>query len=244
MRDGIAPGLRQNMPMPATPLPPLLVDDDPAMLARLGSVLASIGIASHGQLHANSIAQGQALATAVGGGLKPLAMALVDLGLPDGCGIDLIAWLREQSEGLPILVVSAWSTEEMILGALRAGANGYVLKERDDLEIALSVRNVLKGGAPIDPFIARRILDLVGRSPDERPVAARSSDLAQHYALSERERQILDHVAAGMSNREIAECLHLSRWTIDTHIRHIYDKLAVSSRTQAVRRAREHGLLR
>lgn len=85
------------------------------------------------------------------------AMALVDLGLPDGSGLDLIAWLRERAWALPILVISAWSTEEMLMGALRVGANGYVLKEREDVEIALSVKNVLKGGAPIDPFIARRI---------------------------------------------------------------------------------------
>jgi len=106
------------------------------------------------------------------------------------------------------------------------------------------VRNVLKGGAPIDPFIARRILDLVGRPAGRPPTPSQPPDPALREALTEREREILDHVAAGMSNREIAECLHLSRWTIDTHIRHIYDKLAVSSRTQALRRAREHGLLR
>ena len=131
----------------------------------------------------------------LGGGLQPLAMALVDLGQPDGSGIDLIGWLRARSPARPILVVSAWSTEEMILGALRAGANGYVLKERDDLEIALSVRNVLKGGAPIDPFIARRILDLVGR-PAGRP-PSQPPDPALRDALTEREREILDHVAAG-----------------------------------------------
>ena len=136
----------------------------------------------------------------------------------------------------------------MILAALCAGANGYVLKERDDLEIALSIRNVLKGGAPIDPFIARRILDLVGR-PAGKPAVAPSIhpegvSAGLPVTLTEREGQILNHVAAGMSNREIAERLHLSRWTIDSHIRNIYEKLAVSSRTQAVHRAREQGLLR
>ena len=247
IRDGIAAVLRQNASMHTPPLPILMVDDDPVMLARLGEVLASIGIAPQQLQQAHSVAQCQALAAPSGQGLQPFAMALVDLGLPDGSGLDLIAWLRAQNAQLPILVISAWSTEEMILGALRMGANGYVLKERDDLEIALSVRSVLKGGAPIDPFIARRILDLVGR-PTGGPTApahtlASAPDPTLSEALSERERQILDHVAAGMSNREIAESLHLSRWTIDSHIRHIYDKLAVNSRTQAVRRAREHGLL-
>jgi DNA-binding NarL/FixJ family response regulator len=226
--------------MSAPHLPVLMVDDDPPMLARLAEVLGSIGIAPDRLRQADSVAQGRELAQ----GEPAWAMALVDLGLPDGSGLDLIAWLRERAEALPILVISAWSTEEMLMGALRAGANGYVLKEREDVEIALSVKNVLKGGAPIDPFIARRILDLAGRPHARAPGPDPALPNALNDALTDRERQILDHVAAGMSNREMAECLNLSRWTIDSHIRHIYDKLAVSSRTQAVRRAREHGLLR
>ena len=229
--------------MPVPELPVLMVDDDPPMLARLAEVLGSIGIAPGRLRQAHTVAQGRALAAGEG----PLAMALIDLGLPDGSGIDLIAWLRERGQALPILVISAWSTEEMLMGALRAGANGYVLKERDDVEIALSVRNVLKGGAPIDPFIARRILELAGRpyssGPARAPTPGPAPRNALNDALTDRERQILGHVAAGMSNREMAESLNLSRWTIDSHIRHIYDKLAVSSRTQALRRAREHGLL-
>src|SRR5690606_27163051 len=100
---------------------------------------------------------------------QPVAMVLVDLGLPDGNGIELIQALRAQDPALWILVISAWSTEEAILGALRAGATGYVLKERDDLEVSLSIRSVLRGGAPIDPFIARRILTLLPAAPLHKP---------------------------------------------------------------------------
>ena len=228
-----------------------MVDDEPAMLARLGELLSSNGVAASDMLQAQSVAQCYALTRLPNGRMTPLSMALVDLGLPDGNGIDVITWLRAQDAQLPILVISAWSTEEMILAALCAGANGYVLKEREDLEIALSIRNVLKGGAPIDPFIARRILDLVGRPAGKPAVASPSyiagavgSAVGLPVTLTDREGEILNHVAAGMSNREIAERLHLSRWTIDSHIRKIYEKLAVSSRTQAVHRAREQGLLR
>ena len=118
-----------------------------------------------------------------------------------------------------------------------------MLKERDDLEVSISIRSVLRGGAPIDPFIARRIiaeLQLPGTAPTPSAAAAPAP---LEEPLSAREQQILRLVADGMSNREMAESLNLSRWTIDSHIRHIYDKLAVSSRTQALRRAREHGLL-
>jgi DNA-binding NarL/FixJ family response regulator len=219
----------------------LIVEDEPPMQERLQRVLASLGHVN-GSLHcAGTIAQGKALASKT-----KYAMALVDLGLPDGSGIKLISWLRAQDEALPILVISAWSTEEMILGALRAGASGYVLKERDDLEIAVSLTNVLKGGAPIDPFIARRILGLINTIPSAVGQDANidEPDTALRHSLTERELAILTHVARGMSNREIAETVNLSRWTVDTHIRHIYNKLAVNSRTQAVREAHAHGLLR
>ena len=156
----------------------------------------------------------------------------------------------------PVLVISAWSTEEMILGALRAGASGYVLKERDDAEIAMSLSSVLRGGAPIDPFIARRILALIGGADapggiDSTAAAGarvavagvRGVDAGLRDAFSTRERDILALIAKGLSNREIADRMQRSRWTVETHVRHIYAKLAVNSRTQAVHLAREWGLL-
>ena len=165
-------------------------------------------------------------------------MALVDLGLPDGSGIDLIAELRAADPGMGILVISAWSTEDAILAALRAGANGYVLKERDDLEVTLSIRSVLRGGAPIDPFIARRI---IAELQPSTPAALK--ELPPESALSVREVQILKLVADGMTNREIAESLFLSRYTVECHIKNIYRKLSVPSRTKAVIEARARGLL-
>ena len=215
----------------------LIVDDEPPMQARLRRILATLGYADSILCCAPDIAHAKALADKT-----QYVMALVDLGLPDGSGIELISWLRTRDEALPILVISAWSTEEMILGALRAGASGYLLKERDDLEIAMSLKSVLKGGAPIDPFIARRILGLIS----ETATASRSTVSAEplNEPLSERELDILTRVAQGMSNREIADTLAISRWTVDTHVQRIYRKLAVNSRTQAVYEARAHGLLR
>jgi DNA-binding NarL/FixJ family response regulator len=215
----------------------LIVDDEPPTQERLRRILATLGYAN-GALHcAGDIAQGKAAA-----GKAKFAMALIDLGLPDGNGIEMIQWLRARDEALPILVISAWSTEEMILGALRAGATGYLLKERDDLEIALSLKSVLKGGAPIDPFIARRILGMIGEvSASASPSAATNEPLNE--PLSERELDILTRVAQGMSNREIADMLNISRWTVDTHVQRTYRKLAVKSRMQAVHEARAHGLL-
>ena len=168
---------------------------------------------------------------------KRQALALVDLALPDGSGMALIAQMRADDPGLGILVVSAWSSEEAILGALRAGATGYVLKERDDIEVSLSIRSVLRGGAPIDPFIARRILELLPASALAAPAEASAE------ALSKREAEILQLVADGLSNREIAEQLFLSRYTVESHVKRIYRKLAVSSRMMAVQKARSQGVV-
>lgn len=214
---------------PALPAPVLVVEDEPLLQQRLHRVLTRLGYAEDALLLAASLTEARTCLAS-----QPIALALVDLMLPDGNGVDLVAELRADDPGLGILVVSAWSSEEAILGALRAGATGYVLKERDDLEVSLSIRSVLRGGAPIDPFIARRILELL-------PTPAPSEAMGE--ALSEREGEILGLVADGLTNREIAERLFLSRYTVESHVKRIYRKLAVSSRTMAVRAGRERGMI-
>ena len=217
------------------PVPVLVVEDEPLLQQRLRRVLLQLGYAEDALVFAATLAQARALLAA-----QPVALALVDLHLPDGNGRDLIEQMRADDPGLGILVVSAWSSEEAILGALRAGATGYVLKERDDIEVSLSIRSVLRGGAPIDPFIARRILELL---PMPTAVASAVEPGDQSQALTEREQQILRLVADGLSNREIADQLFLSRYTVESHVKRIYRKLAVSSRVGAVREARTRGVL-
>ena len=106
------------------------------------------------------------------------------------------------------------------------------------MEVMLSIRSVLRGGAPIDPFIARRILELLPAS-----AAPGAASPPPENSLSERENEILQLVASGLSNREIAEQLFLSRYTVESHVKRVYRKLAVSSRTGAVREARSRGWL-
>ncbi|QLF95074.1 response regulator transcription factor [Pseudomonas sp. ABC1] len=216
------------------PAPVLVVEDDPLMRQRLSRVLGEIGYTDETVAFSVNLAEARAHVSS-----QPVAMVLVDLGLPDGNGIELIHELRAQDPTLWILVISAWSTEEAILGALQAGATGYLLKERDDLEVSLSIRSVLRGGAPIDPFIARRILTLLPTVPLHK----QPSDTSEAEALSARESEILEWVSRGLSNREIAEQLTISRHTVECHIKRIYRKLAVSSRIRAVSEARHRGLL-
>jgi DNA-binding NarL/FixJ family response regulator len=226
-----------DLPESVLPGPLLIVEDDALTQRRLSTILTGLGFQAETLQFAGDLASARALLSE-----QPFAMVLADVGLPDGNGIDLIRELARRDPALPILVISAWSTEQIIVTALQAGATGYLLKERDDIEIALSIRSALRGGAPIDPFVARRILDLAGAGPAMRtgspaPVAPLAS------SLSPREIEILGLVGKGLTNREISEVLSLSRLTVECHIKNIYKKLAVNSRTQAVFEARTHGWL-
>ncbi|AOZ01610.1 DNA-binding response regulator [Cupriavidus sp. USMAHM13] len=221
------------------PAPMLIVEDDLLMQARLRDLLMVLGYTPEALLFAGSIAQAKALLAD-----QPIAMALVDVGLPDGNGVDLIRVLHQRDATLPILVISTWNTEQVVVTALQAGATGYLLKERDDAEISLSIRSALRGGAPIDPFVAKRILELIGTGgtllANQAPTASREGGASP---LSGREIEILSLVSKGLTNREIADVLSLSKLTVGCHIRNIYKKLAVNSRTQAIFEARSNGWL-
>jgi DNA-binding NarL/FixJ family response regulator len=222
--------------------PALVVEDDPVMQQRLCRVLAAAGCAVEHVAIADSVAQARRLLAG-----RSFGVALVDIGLPDGSGIDLVSELQASHPLLPAVVISAFRADDIILAALRAGAIGYLLKERDDVELELALRSIAQGGAPIDPAIARGILALLTRPEPAAagtaaaPARPASPDAA---ALSRRETNIIELVAQGLSNREIAETLSISRLTVECHTKNIYRKLAVNSRTEAVYTARTRGLLR
>ena len=218
------------------PTPVLILEDEPLIQGRLTNILHKLGYSAEQIILASSLGSARTLLTQ-----HTPCFTLIDLGLPDGNGIELIEQLKQQDANMIILVVSAWSTQDAILSALKAGASGYVLKERDDIEVLLAIRSVLRGGAPIDPFIASQILS---KLKIEQPTALEeTADKTNGHLLSVRENEILEFVATGMTNREIAEFLNLSRHTIECHIRNIYRKLSVSTRTKAINTARSLGLL-
>lgn len=210
----------------------LVVEDDSAMQARLRALMREVAGADARIDTASDLASARACLREH----RPV-LALVDVRLPDGSGIDLIRHMQQESPETQAVIVSAFAEEEIILAALRAGAIGYLLKDREDIELVLSLRSLQRGGSPIDPMIARRILGMV-------PAATPSPvDAATAPQLSVREREILQWVAQGLSNRDIAERANLSRLTIEGHTKNIYRKLAVKSRTAAVHEARTLGLL-
>jgi len=233
-----------NMTLAATPdssvlpSPLLVVEDEPLAQLRLRGVLGSLGYSDDALTFADSIARARTLLEEC-----PFAMVLVDVGLPDGNGVDLIRSLHARDPALPILVISTWNSERVIVDALQAGASGYVLKEREDTEIAISIRSALRGGAPIDPFVAKRILELIAEGGAVAKSAKAARPESDSPLLSAREAEIILLVSRGLTNREIADVLCLSKFTVECHIRNVYKKLAVRSRTQAVFEARALGFL-
>jgi len=166
---------------------------------------------------------------------------LVDLNLPDGCGIEFIQSLRQRhAQNVPVMVLSAWNSIETIYKALTVGARGYVLKERDDVEVMFAIRTMLKGEAIIDPGIATEILKKLHLTQRRAEISA---DANLQANLSSRELEILNFIASGFSSREISEKIHISRFTVDVHIKKVYQKLQVNSRTKAVHLAKQIGLL-
>ena len=224
-------------PEAVLPVPVLIVEDEYVIQRRLKIILTNLGYNEDVLLFANTVKEAYSIIQQ-----QPIALALVDLGLPDGSGISIIEKIREQDAQALILVVSAWSTQDSLFRAIQAGATGYVLKERDDVEVALAIRSILRGGAPIDPFVAREILKQIS-IPTISATVEQNRSAADQETLTHRAQEILSLVAQGLSNREIAEQLCVSRYTVESHIKHIYRKLSVSKRTKAVSTARHLGIL-
>ncbi|MDN5489435.1 MAG: response regulator transcription factor [Acinetobacter sp.] len=222
------------------PVPVIIVEDEPLIQKRLTDILINLGYSISDLRFAQSLAQAKEQLS-----IHSASFALVDLGLPDGNGIEFIEILKNYDPTMMILVISAWSTEDAILNALSAGATGYVLKERDDLEVSLSIKSVLRGGAPIDPFIAQKILKQLhfNEKNNSNKTSPIQKVMDQDSVLSKRELGILELVSQGLSNKEIADQLNLSRYTVESHIKHIYRKLAVCNRAKAIDTARNLGLL-
>ncbi len=164
---------------------------------------------------------------------------LVDLGLPDGNGADLIRQLKSMHPSSEAIVVSVFAEEDRVVAAIRAGASGYLLKDMLKEDIGASIMDVLNGGSPISPSIARYILKALNVSSHHDGNTV--SDLS--VELSKREIEVLHMVSRGCSRKEIASILGLSHHTVVSHIRHIYEKLGVHSRNEAVFEACQKGLI-
>jgi DNA-binding NarL/FixJ family response regulator len=164
------------------------------------------------------------------------ALAIVDLNLPDGSGVDVIRAVAEAAPQTPILVVTAVEEPGVALAAIRAGASGYIVKATMDADLVRTVEQVLAGGSPITPAIARLLLIEFHQQAQAAPAAPADSPLLLSHnileKLTERETEVLRLLARGYGNKEIAAQLGFTANTADSHVRSIYLKLSVNSRAQ------------
>jgi DNA-binding NarL/FixJ family response regulator len=170
---------------------------------------------------------------------------LIDLGLPDGNGTDLIRQVSTKRPDVDIMVVTVFGDEQHVVSAIEAGATGYILKDSTAADVVSCIRLLRAGGSPVSPVVARSVLRAIrnrmgGGGTNTRP----GGPMPENNPLSQRETEILGLLAKGMSFNEIGEILGISPHTVTAHIKKIYRKLAVHSRGEAVYEATQMGLLR
>jgi DNA-binding NarL/FixJ family response regulator len=205
----------------------VVVEDDPLFRQ---SVHDALRHAEDIRLRAEAVTLGEGLALLKGAAADVL---LVDLGLPDGSGIDMIRATRQAWPACAIMVATLFGDEERVFACLEAGASGYLLKDALATGIVGEIRSLHAGGSPISPLIARRLLRHF-RPPVATPPLVE---------LSAREQQVLEHITRGYSAAEIAGQLQVSPWTVQTYVRRVYEKLGVRSKSAAVDAAHRLGLL-
>ncbi|MBK8481512.1 MAG: response regulator transcription factor [Proteobacteria bacterium] len=158
-------------------------------------------------------------------------VVLLDLGLPDLSGIEVTRRIRATQPTTEVLIYTIFDDDDGVLQAIRAGASGYLLKGTPASRIVEAVRDVHQGGSVLQPQLARNLLRRFHSPAPSGP------------GLTPREGEILTLIAKGLTNRHAAETLGLSRATVRTHLEHIYAKLEVSNRTEAVSEAIRRGLI-
>jgi DNA-binding NarL/FixJ family response regulator len=213
-----------------------LIEDDPTILQFVRQTLLQ-------RPSWRLLGHSASLAHACGHALSSSAnVFLVDLGLPDGRGEEVLRLLARYKPDAELLVFTVFGEESRLMGALEAGATGYVLKGCTPEELVLAIEQIREGGAPISPLLARMLLKQF-RSVQAALPEAPSALQADAVLLSERESDVLKLLAQGYVNKEIASKLAIAPATVGTHVKNLYRKLAAHSRVQVVRIAQERGLL-
>ena len=214
----------------------LLVDDQELIRAGLRGILRPsfgfhiVGECSHGAEVAGAVRA-----------LRP-DVVLMDVRMPVLDGIEATRRLREDHSAPPVLALTTFEDDEVLAGMLRAGAAGFVLKGLPAEDLQRAVRAVAGGDAWLDPSVTGRVLTIYRDAPGARAAAGAGSGDPALASLTAREREVLELIATGLTNDEIADRLVLGVGTIKTHVNHIFLKLGIRNRAEAVIFAFDHGL--
>jgi DNA-binding NarL/FixJ family response regulator len=207
----------------------LVADDHPTFRKGLGALLASLPDV---ELIGEAV-DGEA-AVALAGELAP-DVVVMDLDMPGMGGVEATRLIVAAHPSMAVLVLTMLDEDEFLFAAMRAGARGYVVKGADTDDVLRALESVARGDAVFGPAVAGRVLSYL-----TRPLSARDPTLFPE--LSEREREVLELMARGLSNGEIARKLFVSPKTVRNHASNVFTKLQVSDRSDAVMRARRAGL--
>lgn len=156
---------------------------------------------------------------------NPPEVVLMDINLPGMSGVECVRHLKAAMPMIRVVMLTIYNNDDLIFQALEAGASGYLLKGMSSDKVLEAIDEVKRGGAPMSSYIARKVVQSFQKP---RPLCRESENLSQ------RERQVLDYVAKGYINKEIADALSIGLETVRSHLKSIYDKLHVRSRTEAV----------
>jgi DNA-binding NarL/FixJ family response regulator len=158
-------------------------------------------------------------------------VVLMDINLPGISGIEATARIKQYLPEIQVIMVTVYRDHDQIFAALKAGASGYLLKRSTPEEVRQAIRDVRSGGAPMSAEIARRVVEAF-HQPEK-------SAEAEQIKLSKRETEILEFLTKGLANKEIADRLSISVETVRVHLRRVYEKLHVHSRTEAAMKFRD-----
>lgn len=222
-----------------------IVEDDAIVRA---SLIERLGHEADMQVVGEAASLGAAL-DALGSAASLADVVLVDLGLPDGSGLELIEALHARGADDKVLVFTVFGDRKTISDALAVGADGFILKDSGPAELASAIRAAREGGVPISPKAAAQLLRAFREAPPAPPAPAEVANAkeaapANDYGLTTRERETLETLARGFTQRETAEILGVSPHTIVSHVKAIYQKMAVNSRSEAVFEAIHAGLIK
>jgi DNA-binding NarL/FixJ family response regulator len=211
----------------------MVVEDDPVFLNQFCQIITSDPELELFAAVGNGAAAREALAKSAPD------LLLVDLGLPDISGIEIIRETHTRYPETDIMVVTVFGDEEHVIASIAAGATGYLLKDSLPQEFVKLIKELRAGGSPITPIIARQLLKRF-----TQPAAPPGEKLSDTAGLSTRESEVLSFIAKGFTFGEIGKLLEISTHTVTSHVKKIYQKLAVHSRGEAVYEASKMGLLK